>query len=89
MRGFDVLTYTSAPLSSPLTIAGAVAAELYVESDAVDFDLDVVLSIVGPDDRVLNLVQGYSRVGARAPPGPSGCLCGPRSRPCRPARGCA
>ncbi len=62
----DVLSYTTTSLPAPITLAGAVAAELFVESDAVDFDLDVVLSVIGDDGRVLNLVQGYSRVGGVA-----------------------
>ena len=62
----DVLTFTSVLLPASLKIAGDLAAELYVESDAADFDVDVVLSAIDHDGRVLNLAQGYSRVGAGA-----------------------
>jgi uncharacterized protein len=62
----DVLTYTSAPLAAPLPLAGSVALELHVESDAASFDIDSVLSMVGPDGSVRNLTQGYASVAAAA-----------------------
>jgi len=63
---FDVLTYTTAPLERRLTIAGDIVLELHVESDAIDFDVDAVLSVVEDDGRVLNIVHAHGRVGDRA-----------------------
>jgi putative CocE/NonD family hydrolase len=60
----DVATYTSAPLEAPLTIAGDVSLEIYVESGAADFDIDAVLSWIEADGRVLNIVEAHARVGA-------------------------
>jgi putative CocE/NonD family hydrolase len=62
----DILTYTSALLAAPLPLAGAVALELHVESDAASFDIEAVLSMVRPDGIVLNLTQGYASVAAAA-----------------------
>ncbi|EWY41112.1 Peptidase S15 [Skermanella stibiiresistens SB22] len=58
----DVACYTTEPLSSPVTLAGPVALELAVLSDAASFDVSAVLSRVEPDGRVLNLTQGHARV---------------------------
>jgi putative CocE/NonD family hydrolase len=63
---FDVLTYTTAPLERQLTIAGDIVLELHVESDATDFDVDAVLSVLADDGRVLNIVHAHGRVGDRA-----------------------
>jgi putative CocE/NonD family hydrolase len=60
----DVLTYTTAPLAADLRLAGAIGAELHVRADQPAFDLAVTLSEVRPDGRVLNLADGFLRVGA-------------------------
>ncbi len=62
----DVLTYTSAPLADPLDLAGPVALDLHLESDAASFDIEAVLSMVRPDGVVLNLTQGYASIAAPA-----------------------
>lgn len=46
----DVLTYTSAPLAEPLTLAGAVKAHLRVAISTTDADFVVKLIDVFPDD---------------------------------------
>jgi len=63
----DVLTYTSEPLSSPLTLAGEVELILAIRSDHPSFDVSAVLSYVTPDSRVFNLTQGHLKVNAPAP----------------------
>jgi putative CocE/NonD family hydrolase len=62
----DVLTYTSAPLTAPLALAGAIELELYVESDGASFDIEAVLSMARPDGVVLNLTQGYASLATPA-----------------------
>ncbi len=58
----DVLTYTTAPLTADLRLAGAIVAEIHVSADQPGFDLAATLSEVLPDGRVLNLADGYARV---------------------------
>jgi uncharacterized protein len=58
----DVLTYTTEPLSAPLTLAGNVELTLAVRADQPCFDASAVLSRVTPDGRAFNLTQGYCRV---------------------------
>jgi uncharacterized protein len=58
----DVLTYSSAPLPAPLTLAGEVELSICVHADQPSFDLSAVLSRVAPDGRAFNLTQGYSRI---------------------------
>ena len=62
----DVLTYTTAPLDAPLTLAGDVALSLAVRADQPSFDVSAVLSRVTPDGRAFNLTQGYRRIDAPA-----------------------
>jgi putative CocE/NonD family hydrolase len=57
----DVLTYTSEPLTTALTIAGEAIVTLTCQGDAPSFDLSAVLSVVEPDGRVYNVTQGYGR----------------------------
>jgi len=45
----DVLTYTSAPLTDPLTILGDITLVLYAASDAPDTDWFAVITEVFPD----------------------------------------
>jgi putative CocE/NonD family hydrolase len=66
----DVLTYTTAPLTEDLTIAGDLIVELYCIADTPSFDLCAVLSEVKPNGQVFNFAQGYLRVNPpEAPPG--------------------
>jgi hypothetical protein len=58
----DILTYTTDLLSEPLSLAGSVEVELYVQADSLSFDLAAVLSEIYADGRVLNLAQGYKRI---------------------------
>lgn len=63
----DVLTYTTAPLASPLVLAGEVALVATVRSDRSSFDLSAVLSWVSAEGGAFNLTQGHRRVEAPAP----------------------
>lgn len=58
----DILTYTSAPLESELSILGEITIEVYCTADQPSFDLCTVLSTVNPDGKVFNFTQGYIRV---------------------------
>lgn len=62
----DVLTFTSAPLTGPLPLAGSVTAQLRAEADAPDFDLSCTLSRVA-GGHVWPIATGHRRV-ARAEP---------------------
>lgn len=55
----DVLTYTSAPLTAPLSMAGIPEVVLDVQADAPSFDLSCVLSRVSPDGQAIHLTDGY------------------------------
>jgi uncharacterized protein len=57
----DILTYTSDPLESDLSIVGTIEIVLYCRADASSFDLCAVLSQVFPDGKVYNFAQGYQR----------------------------
>lgn len=66
----DVLTYTTAPLTEELSIAGEPTVELNCIADTPSFDLCAVLSEVKPNGQVFNFAQGYLRVEPpEAPPG--------------------
>ena len=58
----DVLTYTTAPLASPIVLAGEVRLHLDVRADQPSFDVSAVLSWVTQDGRAFNLTQGHGRV---------------------------
>jgi len=60
----DVLTYTTAPLTADLHLAGELGVEVYCTADAPSFDLCAVLSEVRPNGEVYNFTQGYVRVAA-------------------------
>jgi len=66
----DVATYTTAPITAALALAGRVALNLWVEADAPSFDVSAVLSAVLPDGRVLPLTQGHARVEPGTPQRP-------------------
>ncbi|MEO1146067.1 MAG: CocE/NonD family hydrolase [Cyanobacteria bacterium J06638_22] len=62
----DVVTYTTAPLTEPLHLAGTIQLTLQVTADAPSFDLSTILSDVSPDGRVLSFTQGYQRTDTPA-----------------------
>jgi putative CocE/NonD family hydrolase len=64
----DVLTYTTPVLEADLSLAGDVAAELFIAADQPSFDVSAVLSEVRPDGRVVNLTEGYARIDDAASP---------------------
>jgi len=57
----DVLMYSTAPLSRPLTFAGPLRAELYVSANSADADWVVRLVDVYPDGRAYPLATGIQR----------------------------
>lgn len=63
----DVLTYTSAPLTQNLHIAGKPQVTLYCVADAPSFDLCAVLSEVLPNGVVMQVTQGYQRIKTLSP----------------------
>jgi putative CocE/NonD family hydrolase len=65
----DVLTFTMAPVTAPVTFAGSVAAVLEVGADAPSFDLACTLSLVTTAGQVVPLADGFCSVTA-PPSGP-------------------
>ncbi len=61
----DVLVYTTAPFTEPLTAAGPVEVVLHVSSDAPDTDFTVKLVDVHPDGRAFNLDDTILRMRYR------------------------
>jgi putative CocE/NonD family hydrolase len=66
----DILTFTTTPLTQPLTLAGAVSATLIAGADRPSFDLSCVLSRVTAQGQVFQLAAGYYHCapGATATP---------------------
>ncbi|MEW6271739.1 MAG: CocE/NonD family hydrolase [Thermodesulfobacteriota bacterium] len=62
----DELTYRSEPLAGAVTIAGPIAATLYVEAAGVDTELFVNLLDEAPDGSVTYLQRGLLRASHRA-----------------------
>ena len=60
----DVLTYTSAPLTADLHLAGDIIVEVFCTADARSFDLCAILSEVKDSGSVYNFTQGYVRVNS-------------------------
>ena len=60
----DIACYTSAPSTEDTLLVGRVDLDLWVEADAVSFDLSAVLSEVTPAGRAIVLTQGYRRVAS-------------------------
>jgi hypothetical protein len=58
---FDVLTYTSTPLTQPLHLLGDSVVTLYCTVDASTIDCCAVLSFVKPNGQAYHLCQGYQR----------------------------
>lgn len=61
----DVLVYTSAPLLSPLTIAGPVTVKLYASSSAPDTDFTAKLVDVELGGYCMNVTEGIIRARYR------------------------
>ena len=61
----DVLCYTTAPLTEPLTVIGPVRAVLSISSSAPDTDFTAKLVDVAPDGRAYNLADGIQRARYR------------------------
>ena len=59
---FDVLTYTSKPLTKDLFLQGEIKVEINVQADTASFDLCAIVSEVYPDGSVYNFSQSYRRV---------------------------
>lgn len=55
----DILTFTTAALEAPLTLAGTMTAHLRVEADRPSFDLSCTLSRVTPSGQVFEIACGY------------------------------
>ena len=58
----DVATFTTAPLTSSLTLAGRSEVRLPISSDRASFDVCCVLSKVGAGGEVVTLCDGYLHV---------------------------
>lgn len=58
----DVLTFSTPPLSRPVTIMGPVQLTLYVQSSVPFTDFFARLCVVYPDGRSLNVCDGIYRV---------------------------
>jgi hypothetical protein len=61
----DVLSYTSAPLSQPYTVLGAVSVVLHAASSARDTDFVARLVDVHPDGRAFSVTDGIIRASTR------------------------
>lgn len=68
----DVLIYTGAPLDEDLEVVGWVDAVLRVRSSAPSTDFTVKVLDVRPDGRILNIVDGITRVAGTDRPGTDG-----------------
>ncbi len=61
----DVLTFTTAPLTQPLTAVGPVRAKIWLIPDTADLDLAVRLTDVYPDGRSMLVLDGIQRARMR------------------------
>lgn len=64
-RRKDVLMYSTAALAKDLEVTGAVTAELWVSSSAVDTDITAKLVDVAPNGFAQNLTEGILRLRYR------------------------
>ncbi|MEG5172631.1 CocE/NonD family hydrolase [Microcoleus sp. B3-D7] len=64
----DVLTYTSAPLTVDLHLAGDIIVEVFCTADARTFDFCAILSEIKDSGSVYNFTQGYVRVNSGETP---------------------
>jgi uncharacterized protein len=62
----DVLVFTSAPLQTPLRIAGPVQLRLTVSSSAADTDIVARITDVWPDGRSISIQEGALRLRYRS-----------------------
>ena len=65
-RRRDVISFRSAPLAAPLTLAGESMARLRVRGSAPSFDVFVRITDVRPDGRVITVCDGIRRIGSIA-----------------------
>ncbi|MEB3310792.1 MAG: CocE/NonD family hydrolase [Snowella sp.] len=61
---FDILTYTSEPLTENLHLLGQIQVEVQTQADTPSFDLCATVSEVYPDGRIYHFSQGYIRLNA-------------------------
>jgi putative CocE/NonD family hydrolase len=61
----DVVTFTSAPMSEPLTVSGWAHFEFYGASDCDDTDWHIKITDVAPDGRSNRVTQGCLRAACR------------------------
>jgi putative CocE/NonD family hydrolase len=61
----DVLVYRSEPLDRDTEVTGPVSVRLWARSTAVDTDFTAKLTVVKPDNRVINLNNGILRTSFR------------------------
>jgi uncharacterized protein len=61
----DVITFTSAPLERPMTVAGPITLTLHVATSARDTDFIVKLNDVYPDGTAINLADDGMRLRYR------------------------
>lgn len=59
------LQWTSAPMTSDLTLLGSASLDLWLSSTAPDTDLQVTLSEVRPDGKEMYLQKGWLKVSQR------------------------
>jgi predicted acyl esterase len=64
----DVLTFTTAPLTEPVTVMGPITATIWILPDTTDLDLSVRLSDVYPDGRSMLVIDGIQRARKRYSP---------------------
>lgn len=58
----DVLTYSTGPLSEPLTLFGNAGLTLHVKADVSDIDIVALLEDVAPDGSAVRLGSGWAGV---------------------------
>jgi putative CocE/NonD family hydrolase len=63
----DVWTFTSAPLTAPVTLAGSPLARLSVTSDRPSFDLHLSLSNVTPDGAAVHICGAHRTLSTSGP----------------------
>ncbi|WP_155287785.1 CocE/NonD family hydrolase [Lacticaseibacillus zhaodongensis] len=64
--GSDVVSFTTEPLTTPLTITGWFKVHFFARSSAVDTDWVVRLTDVTPDGKSLSIVDGMLNAKARS-----------------------
>lgn len=61
----DVLSYSTEPLSSPVSLVGSSEVKIYFDCNRLDADLSVRLCDIYPDERWVILTQGIQRLRLR------------------------